>query len=457
MKIKLLLILVLLCSLDFFAQTNPQNEAQKLLEDIAVSLRDKKYDEVIFKANRVIELSPKSGDVYTIRGMAYFFKTEREKAVVDFTKALELGVEPALEVSTYQIRATALFQLKRYDEAIKDYNILIQNDPADFRGFVYRGWSFFHKKAYEPAIRDFDSALKLNPNAPGVRRFRGDAHLSLGNYEKAVQDATDEMRLSPKEAESYKIRAAAYRKLGKLKEAEADEKTFDTMSRPTGAGVQQAADQTPEQKLDQLLEAGKKHFDNQEYDAAINIYGEVLELIGSDSKSAFAIYFIRGRSFYEKGDLDSALKDYNTVIMQSPDLANGYVFRGEIYLKRKQYESALKDFTKALELDSKDLLAYRRRSEVYYLTQEYDNAIKDATEVLKIDPKYQSGWYYRAVSYLEKGDYQSAVGDFNEFIKLEPSVAHAFESRAEALRKLGKVKEAEADEKKAAELKLKGK
>ena len=52
-----------------------------------------------------------------------------------------------------------------------------------------------------------------------------------------------------------------------------------------------------------------------------------------------------------------------------------------------------------------------------------------------------------------KGDYDQAFADLTEAIRLEPEDALAYESRAFVYRKLGEEAKAEADEKRAAELK----
>jgi tetratricopeptide (TPR) repeat protein len=452
--ISVLIVLIFLTNVSAQHASSAANDAARLMGEIQQSLKARNHDEVIEKATRLLVLMPKSSDVYVVRGTGYMLKGETEKAVADFNKGFELGINPKMEVSTRKLRAIAQFKLKRYDEAIEDFSFLIQKESGDFRAYLQRGWSFFYKGNHRAAVADFDSTLKLSPQEKGVRRYRAVSHYELGNYEKAVEDINEEIRINPAPlAEVYKTRANAYRKLGKTELAEADEKKFAEMAEMNVKRSDQPSQLNvapkPQAKLEELIEKAQGHFGRHEWDAAIQGYNEIISLLGDDSEGLYAVYFSRGRCFYEKGNLERALVDYNEVIKRRPDLSGGFTFRGEVYLKKNELDLALSDFTRAIKLDSTDILAYRRRAEAYNLKQDYDNAVKDCGDVIRLDPKYQSAWYLRADSYFKKGDFKAALKDITEYIKLKNTDAEAYSFRAKIYRKLNDEKAAEADEKRA--------
>lgn len=448
--VTVLIVLIFLSNASAQQAASARSEADRLASEIQQSLKARNGGEVVEKATRLMELMPKSSDVYVVRGTGYMIEGEKEKAVADFNKAFEMGINPKMEVSTRKLRAIALFQLKKYDEAISDFSFLIKNDASDFRAYLQRGWSFFYKGNHQSALADFDSALKLSPQEKGVRRYRAVSHYELGNYEKAVEDINEEIKINPAPlAEVYKTRANAYRKLGKIELAEADEKKFAEMNVKTSESPVQRDVAPPLAKLEELLEKSQNHFGKREWDAAIQGYNEIIRMLGDDSEGLYAVYFSRGRCFYEKGNLERALADYNEVIRRRPDLSGGFTFRGEVYLRRNDLDSALSDFTKAIKLDSNDILAYRRRAEVYNLKKDYDNAIKDCGDVIRIDPKYQSAWYLRADSHFKKSDFKAALKDISEYIRLESTNGEAYSFRARIHRKLNDEKSAAEDEKRA--------
>jgi tetratricopeptide (TPR) repeat protein len=458
-KIVVLLLNFFLVFYAVQAQENPRAaEAQQLLNQALASLTEEKYDDTIEKITKVLEIYPKSGDIYSIRALAYKGKNDNDKAIDDLTKALSLQISPDGELRSRKLRGMMFYEKKKYDEAIKDLDFAIAKDSSDFRAFVFRGWSYYFKSDYEPAIADFNAALKLSPQEKEIRRFRAQAYFYLGNYEKAIEDINEELRVNKTPAaEAYKIRANAYRKLGKNDLAEADEKKFVELGGKIEQNIQPKKPQTGEDKLKGLLEKSQKHFENEEWDSAIQVFTEIISFLDKTDENLYAVYFARGRSFYQSEKYDLALSDYNEVIKRRPDLSDGYTFRGEVYIVQNQLDLALFDFNKAIRIDPKNILAYRRRAEVYSLKKEYDKVIKDCDEVLKLDPKFMSAWFYRAEAYFEKGNYQAALSDISEYIKLESSNSGAYSFRAKVYRKLGEEKLAKADEQKAEQLSSKKK
>jgi tetratricopeptide (TPR) repeat protein len=90
--------------------------------------------------------------------------------------------------------------LKRYDEAIADWTVIIEGD-LDFtravegktksiaKAYFWRGDIFqSNKRDYAKAIADYTAALQLNPNISGAHRLRGECYEMLGETEKSQQD-----------------------------------------------------------------------------------------------------------------------------------------------------------------------------------------------------------------------------------------------------------------------------
>src|SRR5262249_18632248 len=119
-----------------------------------------------------------------------------EKAVADFSRCLELRPN---DCSARHNRAPGYEDLRQYDNAIADYNLLIEGD-TDFSHVVnkqkqlalayhYRGRAYhWYKKDYARAIPDYDQALRLDPTIEGVHMHRGQCYEALGQPDKAQED-----------------------------------------------------------------------------------------------------------------------------------------------------------------------------------------------------------------------------------------------------------------------------
>jgi tetratricopeptide (TPR) repeat protein len=441
------LLIILLLTVFGFAFSQGNIGSKENIAAISVLLDKERFDEVITESTKIIQNFPNAGDIYTLRGIAYLKKNDNEKALSDFTKALEVSLSEKLVTATRKMKVLTSYSLKKYDITIKETTILIEKNSKDSKDFVYRGWSYFFTDKFKEAVADFDLSLKIEPEQLGIRRFRASSQNKLGNYEKAVEDINEELKINSKpHNESYQIRAEAYRKLGKLDLAESDEKKYSELTdvKSDNKSIENAGG-----KLADLIVKADKLFKSGNWSSAILTYNEIIGLARPDDESLYAIYFVRGRCFYQTEEYQAALDDYNEVVKRNPSLAIVYTFRGEIFIKQNKLDGALVEFNKAIELNRKEVLTYRRRAEVFYLKKEYAKAVKDCDEVIKLDSSYKSAWYYRAESNFELEDYKTALADISEYIKLDEQEILAFRLRAKIYQKLGDQKLADEDNKKA--------
>jgi tetratricopeptide (TPR) repeat protein len=64
-----------------------------------------------------------------------------------------------------------------------------------------------------------------------------------------------------------------------------------------------------------------------------------------------------GIKYYNEKQLDKALDQFNRVVTENPELAEGYYYRGLVYLNKNRVPEAKADFKKLLEIDPKSKYA----------------------------------------------------------------------------------------------------
>ena len=90
----------------------------------------------------------------------------------------------------YFSRGTELGHLRRYDEAIADFDKAIATPhPFDFM-FDNRATAYYSLGKYQEALRDYDRAIALNPNSPNSYNGRALTYRALGNFAAAQEDFT---------------------------------------------------------------------------------------------------------------------------------------------------------------------------------------------------------------------------------------------------------------------------
>jgi protein O-mannosyl-transferase len=89
----------------------------------------------------------------------------------------------------YFNRGTELGQLRRYNEAIADFNTAIAEHPYDFM-YGNRATAYYSLGKYQEALRDYDKAIALNPGNPNSYNGRALTYRALGDFAAAQEDFT---------------------------------------------------------------------------------------------------------------------------------------------------------------------------------------------------------------------------------------------------------------------------
>jgi tetratricopeptide (TPR) repeat protein len=174
---------------------------------------------------------PQSGDAYFSRGLAYSGLGQYERAIEDYTQAIErsrghfyLGSPQFFEY--FFNRGLAYFNLGRYGDATTDLSFAIGEFPHPDRAeaFIIRGIAYGELgraelaiqdlAQNEAAIEDLEPGFRLNPRAANVYYARGLAYFHLGQYQRAITLFDEATRLEPRDAAAYAKRGVAYGALG---------------------------------------------------------------------------------------------------------------------------------------------------------------------------------------------------------------------------------------------------
>lgn len=250
-------------------------------------------------------------------------------------------------------------------------------------------------------------------------------------------------------------------------------------------------------KVQSIFTLGKKYLEDGKLDLALVEYNKAIAM----NVRCAEPYVGRALCYAAKKETQQALTDFDKAMEIEPQRSNLYSMRGILFalvLKDKQkavadfdkaielctrskdcddkdftmrgnlneelgdYDKAIADFTMVLKLKPLESAVYQRRGRIYLKKNEVNLAYADFDKAVSLDPSDASNYQYRGVTFsirgvLEKNmDYliQSIV-DFGKAIELGPENIETYEYRAMSLRLLGETEKAEADERKAGELKKK--
>ncbi len=140
-----------------------------------------------------------------------------EEAIIDFDKAIELNPNNA---GAWALRGKAKVNLQKYEEVIVDFDKAIELNPSIIaEAWALRGGAKINLQRYEEAIADFDKAIELNPNLALVWMLRGVAKGNLQRYEEAIADYVKAIELNSNFAGAWSLLGTALTRLGQYDQA----------------------------------------------------------------------------------------------------------------------------------------------------------------------------------------------------------------------------------------------
>lgn len=182
--------------------------------------RTKVWHDTLSLWNDAIEKYDKAPLSFNCRGGVYYFNEDYDKAMVDFSRAIELKRDYA---DAYYNRGLVFNNWGKYKEAIQDYSASIQHRKGFAPVYYYRGNAYYNLGKYDSAIADFKSAIALKYNSVNVYYNRGLIYYNQGKHEEAIQDFNATLQIDPCFVLAYSHRGMSNYFLGKYAEAIQDQ------------------------------------------------------------------------------------------------------------------------------------------------------------------------------------------------------------------------------------------
>jgi tetratricopeptide (TPR) repeat protein len=405
---------------------------------------------------RALEIAPELPTLWFNRGLAHKSRGapgDRERAIRDYTKAIDLGCpdkSDVLEERAYLLRLqgdlagakrdlAAAVELSAKDAdirvaygevlerqgdlpgAVVQFTAAIELEPTVLLHWVARGGV---QKDLEAALRDFDEALRLDPQRSATYVNRGVAKSRFKDREGAVADYTRALDLKPGYALARRNRAVSWEVLGKNKSALSD---YDA-----------ALHLAPSAKWH--VERGRLRRKLSDLEGAIRDFSAAIAL----EPKRRSHWSERASAKRAKKDLVGAIRDSDEAVRLAPDWADEYANRGVAKYLLSDLSGALADYSKAIELRPKHALALENRALARRNLKDFAGAVADLARVLELDPKRVKAVSMLAKVRLKQGEWEKASALFDRVVGLSESYSNVHRSRGWVRLLLGRLEPAEA-------------
>lgn len=186
------------------AQDENFNMARKLIQE-------KKYDEALVYAKKLIEEYPDWFWSYFLAGWAYDGKRDYQSAVNYYTKALDYSES---DDETFQAKAQiakAYYEKGDYENALR----FIESARINRRSKYYarasenlqtmEGFSNFYLKLYQAAIDSFKPLVDSDKANANMLKAVATSYMELGNHDQVINIIQQVVTKDPNDLSAYKI------------------------------------------------------------------------------------------------------------------------------------------------------------------------------------------------------------------------------------------------------------
>ncbi|MEO8368208.1 MAG: tetratricopeptide repeat protein [Candidatus Solibacter sp.] len=441
-----------------------QAAASQILEQILVDAPGKLSSAVLLSQTRVQAKdykgaeavlvkacmdSPKSADIRRYLAEFYINAVKMPEAEVQLRQALEIDPQNApvlmdlarLELTVgkkadaeqnfkkllaydgYQsIYGLFLFQEGRTDEALREFQRLVKERPADRAARTQLVVAYRSLNRPADAKKVLEQAIKANPQDADALLQRGEIYLSEAKYAESEADLNSVLRVMPSAAEVHYL-------LGKLYQASGKpllyrQELFSALQINPGLLVVRL-------ELARLLTSGR------DARTALDLLAEAPR----GQKNSLQVLIERNWALWATGDMIAMRQGIDQGLAQtrSPDLL---VQDGLWKLRANNPQAARAALEEALKIDPADLRALQGLRQTYIAQKDSSKALQAVKDYAAKQPKSAAIQDFLGLLLLASGDRTEARKAFSMARELKPGFSNADLSLAQVDVAEGKLEDA---------------
>lgn len=278
--------------------------------------------------------------------------------------------ETIIDAADYANRGNVYLNMGEYQKAIHDYTRALELDPAHGVACYNRALAYTQLHDFEHAAADYTRTIELNPQFGAAYKNRGVLYAGMQNYRQAIADYTQALTLNPEDAATYNNRGHAYYNLKEYIEALADyDRAIGYDPRHTRA----------------YLNRGLTYAALEEYQQAIADYNQALLLNANHA----AAYNYRGQAYARLEQYPQALSDYDKALELAPKTALFHNNRGLALVKMRRYAEAIEAYQHASALSPEYATAYYNAACAAALMGNAHEACTWLEQAIALHPQYR--------------------------------------------------------------------
>jgi tetratricopeptide (TPR) repeat protein len=426
----------------------------ELRAELALATDEADKQAIIELTRRILDLAPSDAKIWEQLARTQFETkdTDRCSKTLDIWEKNAKPRPPVID----DIRGDVANAREQFKDAERYWRAFVAVQPKAGDTLDKIVDLFERRKAWRAGLEISNRAIAVKDTA-GRRVLRARFYLRLRNWDAALADIHKANALDASDA-SVKTWLPKFEQLQKYLPRI---KALDAVLAKPGDTAEPWLDRArllvlsgqPDLALNDAIEAFDNRLPKQSMRARIQS-GEALQDVGRSEDAAkmnVAHDLIRAEDHHVSEKALSSLWESDTRISQNPDKTEPLTERANVLRRLNQYVLALTDAQAALDIDPRNGPAHFESAHALDGLGRFSEALKHAVTATEINPNSAVSWYYRGILEAHQADFSAAIESQKRSLAVRESVV-ALREREKCERRLGRIREAEADSRRLSEI-----
>ncbi len=405
-----------------------QQAIKDLNEFLKNNPNDAQASKTLAQANKIQHLENLKSKVHSIKPIDLENTKSRQQAIKDLNEFLKNNPNDAQASKTlaqaYENNGDLLKAENAYEKIIK----LTNTQEDHYKLGIIR----FKLKKYEHSIESFDQTIKLDPKHKKALHNKGIALMMLNKNKKAIESFEKAIQIDKNYGTAYYQKGIAEEKNGDMQQAFASFKNAYNLDKNPNyalkAGIvsNNLGNFKQSEKYLNFFNANAKKpneiaiynlsiakFENNKLEESLETINKAIDL--NPEKSEYL--YLKASINLKKGNYQNAISLYSLVIEKNPENTSAYINLAKAYEKSGNKSQAISTLEKIINKNNK--LALNNLGILYKKEKNYQKAIEIFEKAIinsDIEAKYNL-----ATTLIEINDNTRAKDLLREYTKLKPN------------------------------------
>ncbi len=368
-----------------------QQAIKDLNEFLKNNPNDAQASKTLAQANKIQHLEDLKSKVYSIRPIDLENTKSRQQAIKDLNEFLKNNPNDAQASKTlaqaYENNGDLLKAENAYEKIIK----LTNTQEDHYKLGIIR----FKLKKYEHSIESFDQTIKLDPKHKKALHNKGIALMMLNKNKKAIESFEKAIQIDKNYGTAYYQKGIAEEKNGDMQQAFASFKNAYNLDKNPNYALKAG-----------IVSNNLGNFKQSE---------EYLNFFNANAKkpNEIAIYNLSIAKF-ENNKLEESLETINKAIDLNPEKSEYLYLKASINLKKENYQNAISLYSLVIEKNPENTSAYINLAKAYEKSGNKSQAISTLEKIINKNNKLALN--NLGILYKKEKNYQKAIEIFEKAI-----------------------------------------